>query len=71
MAMYGYIEVEGDIWLVTVHRDSHTRSVKRRSSGAMGNYLVDVQKALDKRENEALIEALRWGKQVNVPLARP
>ena len=71
MAVYGYIMVEGDIWLVTVHRDKSIRTVKRRSMGTMGSHLDEVQRTLERPEHQALIEQLRWGKRVTVPFVKP
>jgi hypothetical protein len=67
-AVYGYVLIDGELWLVTMQVNKTRRSVKRRSKGAASEHLADVQAFLEDRDNCWLVDRLRCGERVYVPL---
>lgn len=67
MTAQGYILIEGRQWQVSMRLYSKYISLKRRRSGATGEYLAEVQAFLEQTQYRALVDALREGKMICLP----
>jgi hypothetical protein len=68
MAVYGYILIEGEKWLVSTRFGKTRRSVKRRGRGGDGEHMEDIQVFLEAWDNRWLLDHLRYGDRVYLPL---
>ncbi len=68
MPVDGYMLIEGEKWLVTIEQLKTNLSLTRRSDGEDGIYLEDVQSNLEHAVNRWLIDPLRYGVTVYLPM---
>jgi hypothetical protein len=71
MSIKGYILIEGDIWRVSMRGLNTRRSLKRRRKGKPGEHLPDVEAFLTDWDNRWLLDHLRYGDKIYLPLETP